>query len=213
MKVAFASESLLDDAALRILVNAVLGAPTQEPSGRAAGSLRLRSWPQPRDRIPTIYRSLYYGSDADALVVVVDSDRSPPHVPEHDSLPDGTHPDCRLCVLRQGLNETYHGIRPVAGRVLRFAVGLAVPEIHAWYRCGRDPNVNERVWIAGLRTGNPPYTIPNLKRAVHGTDRVPLDTGLSRVREEAQRLARDISRLEDDFPGGFATLAAVVRAW
>jgi len=74
MKVAIYGESPADEAALRILVDGLLGAPTE-----AIGFpwLKSRGWPSILQNLPKVLQYLHYQTDAQGLVVVVDSNRSP----------------------------------------------------------------------------------------------------------------------------------------
>jgi len=67
MKVAVLSESAADEAAIRILVDAVLMQQT-EPVGPPP--LRSRGWPAVLSVLPGVIRHLQYQTDADGLVVV-----------------------------------------------------------------------------------------------------------------------------------------------
>src|SRR5215213_211241 len=138
MKVVVLSESSADEAAIRILVNGILGGETEDVPSLP---LRSRGWPSVIKVLPTVIKFLYYRTDAEALVVIADSDDSPVHRSSHDQA-GNEEPGCRLCQLRRVVNET----KPSAltGRdELKIAVGLAVPAIEAWYLCGVDPHVNE----------------------------------------------------------------------
>ena len=78
MKVSVLSESSADEAAIRILVDGILGTETEPiPPPR----LRTRGWPSVLKDVPTVVRHLHYRTDADAFVLVVDSDDSPLHDP------------------------------------------------------------------------------------------------------------------------------------
>ena len=59
---------------------------------------------------------------------------------------------------------------------LRIAVGLAIPCIEAWYRCGIDATVTEANWLVALRERQFPYDNSRLKALVYGSDRVSLAT-------------------------------------
>ena len=98
---------------------------------------------------------------------------------------------------------------------LKWALGLAVPQIEAWYLVGRDPHVSEAAWISGQKHGKFPYAREHLKCKVYGTDRPSLELEASRAREEAERIVRDgkLPLLEERFPGGFGALASDVRNW
>lgn len=207
MKVALLSESPADEAALRVLVSAVMSATPQfvEPGFRARG------WPNVGQLLPAVIRHLHFNTDVDLLVVVVDSDDSVVHTAEHDR-PDYFHPGCRMCRLRATFRQTTKRLPPAHGRerVLR-GVGVAVPAIEAWYLCGRDPTVSEARWLAGQESGRQPYSRAELKWRVYGTDRPNLPHETRCALQEAERHRRDPRRLENDFPG-FAALARDIRA-
>lgn len=220
-RVALLSESPADEAALRVLVGFVLG-----PVRIVPPSLRARGWPSVEQVLPPILRYLHFQTDADGIVVVVDSDDSVVHGPSHE-VPGYHHPGCRLCRLRAVARRTLKNLptpRPAFARsdsspparghmrVLR-AIGLAVPAIEAWLLCGRDPAVNEAAWLSGQESGRPPYTRLDLKYRVYGTDRPGLPLQTRRAIEEISRHRGDIRRLENDFPNGFGALARDLRDW
>ena len=210
MKLAVLSESSADEAALRVLIDGILRRQTERVS---LPPLRTRGWPSVREILPTILKHLHYQSDAEALVLVVDSNHSPPHEFAHDQ-PGGVSIECRLCQLRQVTEQVRRQLTPVPNRApLKLAIGLAVPAIEAWYRVGRDPQVSEAAWTVGLHTGVFPYSKNELKRAVYGTDRPPLPIEEARALQEADRLAANPGLLEEKFSVGFGTLAREVRAW
>ena len=208
MKVALLSESPADETALRVLVEAVLGAP---PSFKSAG-LRARGWPNVAQVLPAVIRHLHFNTDTDALVVVVDSDDSIVHNEVHDA-PGYFHPQCRICHLRAVFRQTAKKFPPSHGRarVMR-CVGVAVPAVEAWYLCGRDATVTEAAWVEGQQTGRQPYSRAELKWRVYGTDRPSLPHETRCALHEVERLRRDPRRLESDFPG-FAALARDLRQW
>lgn len=213
MKLAILSESPADEAALRVLVDYVLGGP----SALVQPSLRARGWPSVEQVLPSILRHLQFNTDADGLVVVVDSDDSVVHAADHEA-PGYHHPWCRICRLRAVFRRTMRNLPtpPVrsAGqpRVLR-AIGLAVPAIEAWYLCGRDTSVTEAAWVEGQKTGRAPYTRRELKWRVYGTERPPLPLEIRRAVQEVSRHHGDLRRLENDFPQGFGSLARDLRTW
>ncbi len=209
MKLAILSESPADEAALRVLVEYVLGGPFTT----VQASLRARGWPSVEQVLPSILRHLHFNTDADGLVVVVDSDDSPVHTAEHEA-PGYHHPICRICRLRAVFRRALKNLPCAHGRerVLR-AVGLAVPAIEAWYLCGRDTSVTEAVWVSGQATGRPPYTRRELKWRVYGTERPSLPLEIRRAVQEVRRHQGDLRRLENDFPQGFGSLARDLRNW
>lgn len=204
MKVALLSESPADEAAIGVLVEALLG----QPFKRVHPSLRARGWPSVLQVLPAIVRHLHFNTDTNGLVVVVDSDDTVVHTAEHDH-----HPRCRLCQLRAAFRKTTKNFPPANGRnrVLQ-GIGLAVPAMEGWYLCGRDEEVGEAGWIKGQESGRPPYTRRELKARVYGTDRPSLQLMTTHALSAARRHALDLRRLENDFPG-FAALANDVRAW
>ncbi|MEO5957669.1 MAG: hypothetical protein ABIZ49_11055 [Opitutaceae bacterium] len=207
MKVALLSESPADEIALRVLIEAVLGAA---PKFVGPG-FRARGWPNVAQLVPAVIRHLHFNTDTDALVVVVDADDSVVHTEEHDR-PDYFHPQCRMCQLRAVFRQTTKRLPRAHGRdrLLR-GIGVAVPAIEAWYLCGRDAAVTEAAWLAGRAAGLLPYTRPELKWRVYGTDRPSLPHEIRCALHEVERHRRDARRLENDFPG-FAALARDLRA-
>jgi len=213
MKMCVLGESPADEAAVRILVDRILGNPTFPIPGPALVS---RGWTTAVAVLPVAIKHLHYHTDADALVVVLDSDETPIHEPAHDET--GGHERCRICIVRKIVAETIPHLRQVAGRsVLKIAVGLAVPAIEAWYAFGAEKSVStasEAAWIVGLsRSGKFPYTKPQLKKAVYGTDRPSLALETQCAIHAAQRLSNDLSQLEAFFPNGFGFLARQIRSW
>jgi hypothetical protein len=210
MKVCIFSESPADEAAIRILVEALRGistSPVDPPR------LQARNWQAVISLLPTVIKHLYYHTDADALVAVVDSDKSPIHTDAHQEA-GGGEKKCRLCALQEAAEKTQANLRPAPGRSgLKIAVGLAVPAMEAWYLSGRDRSVGEAGWAMGLKEGRYPYTSAQLKERVYGTDRPSLERELEWARREAHRVAQDLAPLEAFFPAGFGHLAREVRAW
>ncbi|MGD2108714.1 MAG: hypothetical protein PVI86_04920 [Phycisphaerae bacterium] len=210
MKVAILSESAADEAALRVLIDGILKVST-EPV--APLRLRSRGWPSVRDILPSVLKHLHYQTDAEALVVVVDSDNSPIHSAEHDA-PNGQEGDCRLCQIRSLVQETLSRVKAVPNRQpLKTAIGLAAPCIEAWYCCG-DADASEAAWARQLETGtNLRQRRLELKRKVYGTDRPSAELETRCAVEQAKRLVQDLPQLERQFPNGFGPLARDVRGW
>ncbi len=208
MKLAILSESPADEAALRVLVEGVLGEPVQ----LTQSALRARGWPSVAQVMPAIIRHLHFNTDAEGLAVVVDADDTVVHTEAHDA-PEYFHPQCRLCQLRAVYRQTVKKLPPARGRqrLLR-GVGVAVPAIEGWYLCGRDQSVTEAAWLQGLVEGKAPYTRHELKYRVYGTERPSLSHEIDCALVEARRHALDTRRLENDFPG-FRSLANDLRSW
>lgn len=146
MKVAVVSESPADEAAIKILVDAIAGEETELVSRR----LRPNGWPNVLQILPAIIKELHYATIADSIAVVVDSDSSPVHDGSHE-MDEPSNSGCRLCLLRSSIQTTISRVSAVPNRdSLKTAVGIAVPAIEAWYRCGLDAHVNEARWIGHL---------------------------------------------------------------
>jgi hypothetical protein len=211
MRVAVLSESPADEAAIRILVDGILGRQTQP----IVPPLRSRGWPSVLHNLPVVLKHLHYRTDAEALVVVVDSDRSHLHRPEHNQ-PGRADSACRLCQLRDIITQTQSHLRPQSSRQppsIQTAIGVAVPAIEAWYRCGIDPHVSEGTLDQRLHTESTTHIKNSLKRDAYGTDRpsLPLETQVAI--EAARLLVQNLPILEQLFPNGFGPLAHSVRTW
>ena len=212
MKVAYFAESPADQAALTLLTEAILGTKT-EPLLQA--DLRQRGWPTVRTVLPAVLRQPHYHTDAEGLVLIVDSNGTPPHLSSHES-ERAADPKCRLCQLRALAEEVMRKVRPRSGQgALKIAIGLAVPAIEAWLLCGVDSHVTEAAWLNALqdRQGNMPYSKGGLKRQLYGTSHPSLTLETERMTEAATRLAQDLSSLERLFPSGFGALLKSLRAW
>jgi hypothetical protein len=207
-KLAILSESPADEAAIAVLAEAVLG----RPFVRVHPSLRARGWPSVAQVLPSIIRHLHFNTDADGLIVVVDSDDSIVHTVTHDA-PQYYHPMCRLCQLRAIFRQATKKLPPAHGRerVMR-GIGVAVPAMEAWYLCGLENSVTEDRWVSGQETLQAPYTRRELKQRIYGTERPNLYHETQIALREARRHAHDTRRLENDFPG-FASLAADLKTW
>jgi hypothetical protein len=205
MKLAVLSESPADEAAVSVLSDAVSASPIEVTS---PGRFRTRSggWPSVLNTAPILLTHLHYRTDANGLVIVVDSN----HSPCHTNLDAGTRCDCRMCLLRERLAETSARLaRRPSGPEISIAVGLAVPAIEAWYRCGNDPHVSEAAWC----THTAGYTTRRLKEDVYGTQQPSLDLETRVAVREASRVAGQLGLLEQSFPQGFGALATDIRGW
>ena len=209
MKVVVLSESSADEAAIRILVNGILGEETEDVP---LPPLRSRGWPSVIKVLSSVIKFVHYQTDAEALVVIADSDDSPIHRSSHDEAVY-EEPGCRLCQLRDVVKATK--LSPVASRdELKIAVGLAVPAIEAWYLCGVNPHVNEATWARSLEQGERiTYTRNELKRKIYGAERPTIEMMKRHATAAAARLASDLSEIERLFPEGFGSLVKDVRNW
>ncbi len=210
MKIAVLSESPADEAAIKILVDGVLGRETQVVS---SARFRPADWPAVINILPTFLKFLHYQTEADALAVVVDSDDSPVHQRSHEDIAGGDS-HCRLCLLRNIADTELSRLPSISGRNrIKAACGLAVPAIEAWYQCGLDPHVNEATWARKLQSETITYTRSTLKISVYGTDRPSIDIEKACAIKAAERLTDNLSMLERLFPDGFGTFARDVRNW
>jgi hypothetical protein len=210
MKIAVLSESTADEAAVSIFVEGLLGTSVDwvlmpEP--------RTRGWKGVLNGVDPALRYLHYRTDAEALVVTLDSDESPVHRKEHEQ--QGTQdPKCRLCQLRTIVAGVQANLRPRQPPI-RVGLGIAVPSIEAWCLRGKDPHITESAWIQSLESRRFPYTKKELKQRLYGstTPVLPLETG--RLVEEARRItdSNQLALLETCFPTGFGSLANEVRNW
>jgi hypothetical protein len=208
MNVAVYSESSADEAALRVLAEAALG---QAVEFIAHPDLQSHGWTSVCKLLPNVIAALHYQTDADLLLVVVDSDTSPVHLPEHDE-PDMAVEKCRLCQLRKAVARGFGRLKARPGRsVLRVALGLAVPCIEAWLRCGLDPQATEAAWLQRPQSKKSQADVWRLKREVYGSERPGLELETARMVEEARRLAQDLSLLETRFRNGFGCLLQALR--
>jgi hypothetical protein len=201
MKIAILSESSADDAALRILVDAIV----EVRSEPVAVNLRTRGWPAVRIDLPPVIRALHYRTDADGLVVVADSNHSP-------FVPNNT--PSRLHELQQRVQTLLASLSPVHGRpVIPVAIGVACPAIEAWLLCHRRPEISEAAWQTGLATKIDPYTKLDLKRFLYGVERPSLKLETEKMIEAATELSAKIDVLEAQFPLGFGAFARELRRW
>jgi hypothetical protein len=208
MKVAILSESPSDEAVLQALIPAIVGAPFERVAGP---SLRSRGWPSVQGVLPVVVRHLYFQTNAEALAVLVDTDESPLHQPAHNP---PAMPECRYCLLSTLIDRELRRLPTVPGRGrLKTALGVAVPSIEAWLRCGRDATVSEAAWVNGARQNHRPYTTNLLKRAAYGTDRPSLELSTRVCEEEGARLSRTIPTLLTAFPIGFGVMHGQIVGW
>jgi hypothetical protein len=163
--------------------------------------------------LPSVLKHLHYQTSAEALVVIVDSDKSPIHQLAHVES-ESAVAGCRLCQLRQAVSQVHLRLRAVPNRApIKIAIGLAVPQVEAWYRCGIDPQVSEASWIQALQSRSYAYDGLKLKQAVYGTSRPAIVLMKRRATEEANRLAQNLGLLETFFPNGFGSFANEIRKW
>jgi hypothetical protein len=208
MKIGFYCESPADRAALEIFAAALLGA-APEPISM---DLEAHSVPGFFLSLDGVFRGVHYNSDAEGLVVVVDSDDTLLHEPAHDR--PGGGEGCRFCQCRKIIAQAQKQLKTRPGRpALKVAIGLAVPAIEAWYLVGKESQVGEAAWLVGRSAGRPPFTRAQLKKRVYGTERPSLERETECAMTEARRLSSNLAALENAFPAGFGLLAQEIRSW
>jgi len=202
MSVAILSESSADEAALRVLVDAVLGVKTTPITNFP---LQSRGFNAVRGALAAIIRFLHYRTDADGLVVVVDSN--------HSTLEQAAEKN-RLRELRETADGVRAHLGSVAGRVpLRVAIGVAAPAIEAWLLCKRYLEISEAAWEQGLSKKQDPYSKLNLKRRLYGVEFASLELMTEKMTKAASELTADLVQVERIFPKGFGTMAEQLRDW
>jgi hypothetical protein len=209
MKIVCFGESPADQAAMAVFTEGILGeSPDVLDMGLAGHGVT-----GVLNTLPGVFRGVYYNSDAEGLIVVVDCDDTNLHHPDHDKTEDGGV-DCRLCQLRKIIAQARKHLKARPGRPgLKVAIGLAVPAIEAWYLVGKNHQVGEAAWISGLAAGRPPFTRQQLKKEVYGTDRPSLEQETECAMREARRIIGNIKAIERAFPIGFGLVASEIRSW
>ena len=209
MKIVCFGESPADQAAMAVFIEGILG----EPSEIIDMGLEGNGVTGVLNALSGVFRGVYFNSDAQGLVVVVDSDDSELHHPDHDK-PEGRREDCRLYQARKIIILASKKMRARQGRPgLNVAIGLAVPAIEAWYLVGKEHQVGEAAWRIGLVAAKPPFTRSKLKELVYGTDRPSLEHETECAVKEARRVIADMNALESAFPAGFGSMASIIRSW
>jgi hypothetical protein len=209
MRVGILSESEADEAGIKVLVEAVLKRRIDlvQPY-----RMRSRGWSAVFSQLPAVFKSMHFNSDAVGLVVVVDSDETPVHRAGHDAA-EKCNPACRICELNGKIAKLTSEVSPGNDRtILRSAIGLAVPAIEGWYRCGLDVHCTESRFARESRE-KLRILRQELKVDVYSTKMPPIRIMRERAIESANRLAKDLPALERNFPIGFGTLAMNLRRW
>jgi hypothetical protein len=208
MKIGFYCESPADQAAMAVFAEGIRGQPP-EPINM---DLEAHSVPGFFGALDGVFRGVHYNSDAEGLLVVVDCDDTELHNSVHDT--PGGGEGCRFCQARRIITQARKQLKARAGRPeLKVAIGLTVPAIEAWYLVGKNNQVGEAAWSAGLAAGKPPFARAQLKKLVYGTDRPSLELETECAVREARRIIRDIKAIETAFPAGFGLMAKEVRTW
>jgi hypothetical protein len=211
MKVAVLSESPADEAAILTFVEGLLGVQVERVAMPAP---RMRGWKGVFNAIEPAIRHLHYRTDAEALIVTLDSDESPVH--RSGGISGLCDSKCRLCQLAVGVDNAQRQVRPRQGRgPIKVALGVAMPAIEAWCLCGTDPHITESAWVQSLPSRKFPYTKKELKQRLYGCTEPVLELETKYLVEQAKRLvdAGELPQLERLFSIGFGLLAKEVRSW
>lgn len=209
MKIVFFGESTADQEGLTVFTEGILG----EPPELVSMGLEGHGVTGVLNALNGVFRGVYYNSDAQGLVVVVDSDDTELHDPGHDETEEGRQ-GCRLCQVRKTIAQARRHLRVRPSRCeLKVAIGVAVPAIEAWYLVGKEHQVGEAAWRAGLASKQLPFTRPKLKEMVYGTTRPSLERERECATREARRIINDINAIETAFPIGFGLMASEIRSW
>jgi hypothetical protein len=209
MKIVFFGESPADQAALRVFTEGILG----EPPELVDMSLEGHGVTGVLKALSGVFLGVYYNSDAEGLVVAVDGDDTDMHDSDHDKLAEGRE-GCRLCQVRKIITQARKHLRAKPGRPgLKVAIGVAVPAIEAWYLVGKEHQVGEAAWRAGVAANRPPFTRSKLKELAYGNTRPSLELEMECAVREAQRIIGDIRAIETAFPIGFGLMASDIRSW
>lgn len=209
MKLAVFSEADMDELAVRILIEGLLGKSTSPVNF----PIKARGWPSPKNELPAIIKHLYYRTDAEALVVVADADNSPLHERQHEES-NQPNQDCRFCAMQMVAKLTLQRLPVLSNRAeLKVAVGLAIPTIEAWLLCGNDPRGAEAAWHQSDAAKQGATYRKILKTVLYGSEISPQQKRNQIARDADTRLAQDINLLETHFPIGFRPLAEAIRNW
>src|SRR5688572_12174144 len=102
MKITIVSESPADEEAIRILLDGIRGTPFEVmPLIRR----RPQGWTDVVKSMPAVVKEVFFNFEAEALAVVIDSDLSPVHAPEHEGL-GAPFAKCRYCELKATIERT-----------------------------------------------------------------------------------------------------------
>ncbi len=137
MKIGYYCESPADQAAMAVFTEGILGEPP-EPINM---DLEAHSVPAFFSALDGVFRGVHYNSDAEGLVLVVDSNATELHDSAHDKA--GADPgSCRLCKIRKSILRAQNQLKPRTDwPKLKVAIGLPVPAIEAWYLAGKEYQV------------------------------------------------------------------------
>lgn len=210
LQVAVLAEGEDDDAVAREIVAHIRGVAVEPVP---VMSLRDRGKAAVLRQMPQVVSTVYYHTNADALVVLADNDLDVPHDPRTHTSSE-PFPGCRWCALHSALQTALARTRPVPGRNLITAVGCPVPAIEAWLLAGATPEGSEAAWTqrgVGAAAGALAYK-RKLKQQAYGSVQHRTDR-----RETATRLIRRAlaspGLLRTAFPGGYGPFEDAILAW
>lgn len=211
MKLAILSESSADDIAIKILIDAIIGKETELVSPHPRYEFKTRGWPQVLQLLQPFFAH-WYKTDAEAVVIVVDSDDDSIHEPAHEE--DGSREErCRYCLIQRKIEEVHSRITlPDSRERMKIAIGIATPAIEAWLYCLEDSHVNEVAWLRKLKGEKVGYDRPSLKKNVYGSGRNERDKQ-EKIAAASRKLASNLEQLEQLFPQGFGAMAREIHNW
>ncbi len=209
MKIGILSESKVDEAAYKILVESVLGQPVD-----LFRDYRDRGgWVTAKNMVQRIMRQLHFAG-ADGFVFIGDSDSTPPHTRDHETQADG-EPACRLCQIKNLVARTLADLPARAGQPpLKVAVGMATPVIEAWLLSGDDAHCTEARFRDDHSNGRlTRQTRLDLKIQKYGSLRAGGDIRMQCTLENANRIAGNLEGLQQRFQFGFGHLRNALAQW
>lgn len=211
MKIAFFSESKIDETVLKNLVEEISESEIEETDIRK--KLRFRSSSHLVKNLSVVISSVHYNSDAKFLVIASDSDDYPVHISQHDINENG---ECHLCRLRKIVKNSLAEMQAVEGKeMLKVAIGVPVPAIEAWLLFGKNPQVSENTWIRKQNGEKINYNRKKLKTELYGGERVSEEKKIEISIKAIERIVENqlLDDLEKSFPQGFGSLSNEVKSW
>jgi hypothetical protein len=152
-----------------------------------------RGWTALRQDLPVALRAVRFGTTANVVVVVADSD---------GTSMEANHPTNRLAQL-QSMARNNLGRPGPNQRSISAIVGLAVPCIEAWWLAPGNHQISEAAWQRRHDGPNVPYDKLVLKRRLYGTDRVGRPEQTRLMVDAARAAAGHADELGRRFPQGF----------
>lgn len=210
MNLAVFSESPIDEAVVRILIDGILGRTT---SPVELFTFRARGWPSILSNIGPVLRHLHYRTVAESLVVVADSNNHEVHAAQHQHAP---HESCRHCWLEREAANTIRNLPKVQPwQPVHVAVAVPCPSIEAWLLIREDRSCTEAGWVQRrAEEANSVQEIRRLKQQLYGTEAPHAVEGMMAIAcERAKSLLPHLDQLGRAFPNSFGNLAANIRGW